>query len=95
MRKSLFAGLAIVALTPTLCFAQASTATGAAAGAATGAVVGGPVGAVVGGVAGAAVTVNVAAADVPPPGVATVMACVPLVVTSLAGSTAVNSVADP
>jgi Protein of unknown function (DUF1236) len=55
MRKSLFAGLAIVALTPTLCFAQASTATGAAAGAATGAVVGGPVGAVVGGVAGATV----------------------------------------
>lgn len=53
MRKSLFAGLAIVALTPTLCFAQAST--GAAEGAATGAAVGGPVGAVVGGVVGGTV----------------------------------------
>jgi hypothetical protein len=56
MRRSLFAtGLAVAVLTPSLCFAQASTATGAAAGAATGAVVGGPVGAVVGGVAGATV----------------------------------------
>jgi hypothetical protein len=56
MRKSLFAtGLAIAVLSPTLCFAQESTATGAAAGAATGAVIGGPVGAIVGGVAGATV----------------------------------------
>jgi hypothetical protein len=56
MRKSLMAtGLMIAVMSPTLCFAQASTATGAAAGAATGAVVGGPVGAVVGGVAGATV----------------------------------------
>jgi hypothetical protein len=53
MRKTLFAGLAIAALTPTLCLAQEGTAAGAAAGAATGAVVGGPVGAIVGGVAGA------------------------------------------
>jgi len=56
MRKSLLAtGIAIAVLSPSVCFAQASTATGAAAGAATGAAVGGPVGAVVGGVAGAAV----------------------------------------
>jgi uncharacterized protein DUF1236 len=53
MRKTLFAGLAIVVLTPTLCFAQAST--GAAEGAATGAAVGGPVGAAVGGVVGGTV----------------------------------------
>jgi Protein of unknown function (DUF1236) len=56
MRKRLFAtGLLIATLTPSLCFAQESTATGAAAGAATGAVVGGPVGAIVGGIAGAAI----------------------------------------
>lgn len=47
--------VAIAVLSPTLCFAQASTATGAVGGAAAGAVVGGPVGAVVGGTVGAAV----------------------------------------
>jgi hypothetical protein len=55
MRKSLFAGLAIAALTPALCIAQEGTATGAAAGAATGAAVGGPIGAIVGGITGAIV----------------------------------------
>jgi hypothetical protein len=40
--------VAIAVLSPTLCFAQASTATGAVGGAAAGAVVGGTVGAAVG-----------------------------------------------
>jgi hypothetical protein len=56
MRKYMLAStVAIAVLSPTLCFAQASTATGAVGGAAAGAVVGGPVGAVVGGTVGAAV----------------------------------------
>jgi Protein of unknown function (DUF1236) len=56
MRKHLLASaVAIVAMAPTLAFAQASTATGAVGGAAAGAIVGGPVGAVVGGTVGAAV----------------------------------------
>ena len=67
MRKSLFAGVAIAALTPALCFAQEGTAAGAAAGAVTGGVIGGPVGAVVGGVVGAAI----GTAAEPPPEVRT------------------------
>ena len=56
MRKYMLAStVAIAVLSPTLCFAQTSTATGAVGGAAAGAVVGGPVGAVVGGTVGAAV----------------------------------------
>lgn len=56
MRTHMLAtAVAIAVLSPTLCFAQASTATGAVGGAAAGAVVGGPVGAVVGGTIGAAV----------------------------------------
>ncbi len=56
MRNHMLAtAVAITVLSPTLCFAQASTATGAVGGAAAGAVVGGPVGAVVGGTVGAAV----------------------------------------
>jgi hypothetical protein len=56
MRNHMLASaVAIAVLSPTLCFAQASTATGAVGGAAAGAVVGGPVGAVVGGTVGAAV----------------------------------------
>jgi hypothetical protein len=55
MRKHLLATVAIVVLSPSLCWAQASTATGAVGGAAAGAVVGGPVGAVIGGTVGAAV----------------------------------------
>src|SRR3954462_15998349 len=56
MRNHMLASaVAIAVLAPTLCFAQASTATGAVGGAAAGAVVGGPVGAVVGGTVGAAV----------------------------------------
>lgn len=54
MRTGLVATAAALAiLTPSLAFAQASTATGAVGGAAVGAVVGGPVGAVVGGAVGA------------------------------------------
>ncbi|MEP9378465.1 DUF1236 domain-containing protein [Aquabacter sp. CN5-332] len=54
MRNRLMATAAVLAvLTPSLAFAQASTATGAVGGAAVGAVVGGPVGAVVGGAVGA------------------------------------------
>ncbi len=56
MKTRLFLSVAAAAiLTPAVCFAQASTATGAVGGAAVGAVVGGPVGAVVGGTVGAAV----------------------------------------
>jgi hypothetical protein len=56
MRNHLIASVfAIAVMSPTLCLAQASTATGAVGGAAAGAVVGGPVGAVVGGTVGAAV----------------------------------------
>jgi hypothetical protein len=56
MRSHMLAtAVAIAVLSPTLCLAQASTATGAVGGAAVGAVVGGPVGAVVGGTVGAAV----------------------------------------
>lgn len=56
MHKHIVAtAFAIAVMSPSLCFAQASTATGAVGGAAAGAVVGGPVGAVVGGTVGAAV----------------------------------------
>lgn len=56
MKHRLFLSVAAAAiLAPAVCFAQASTATGAVGGAAAGAVVGGPVGAVVGGTVGAAV----------------------------------------
>ena len=56
MKSRLFLSVAAAAiLTPAVCFAQASTATGAVGGAAAGAVVGGPVGAVVGGTVGAVV----------------------------------------
>lgn len=56
MKRSLFLSVAVATiLAPAVCFAQASTATGAVGGAAAGAVVGGPVGAVVGGTVGAAV----------------------------------------
>ncbi|MEA2951548.1 MAG: hypothetical protein QOD40_2182 [Alphaproteobacteria bacterium] len=56
MRKHMLAtAVALTVLSPTLCLAQASTATGAVGGAAAGAIVGGPVGAVVGGTVGAAV----------------------------------------
>ena len=56
MRNHMIAtAFAVAVMTPTLCFAQASTATGAVGGAAVGAVVGGPIGAIVGGTVGAAV----------------------------------------
>lgn len=56
MRNVTFAAVTAMAIAaPSLCFAQASTATGAAGGAAAGAAVGGPVGAAVGGVVGATV----------------------------------------
>ena len=63
MRIRLLAAVAAVALSPTLAFAQASTATGAVTGAVVGGVVGGPVGAAVG--AGVGGTVGLAAE---PPG---------------------------
>jgi uncharacterized protein YcfJ len=63
MRIRLLAAIAAVALSPTLAFAQASTATGAVTGAVVGGVVGGPVGAAVG--AGVGGTVGLAAE---PPG---------------------------
>ena len=53
--KLFYSILVAAALTPAVCFAQASTTTGAVGGAVTGAVVGGPVGAVVGGVVGGAI----------------------------------------
>jgi len=54
MRIRLLAATAIIALSPAVAFAQASTVGGAVGGAAVGGVVGGPVGAVVGaGVGGA------------------------------------------
>ncbi|HVV63222.1 MAG TPA: DUF1236 domain-containing protein [Pseudolabrys sp.] len=59
MRIRLLAAVAAVALSPTLAFAQASTATGAVTGAVVGGVVGGPVGAAVG--AGVGGTVGLAA----------------------------------
>jgi len=56
MRNHMIAtAFAVAVMSPTLCFAQASTATGAVGGAAVGAVVGGPIGAIVGGTVGAAV----------------------------------------
>ncbi len=57
MKKILFAGAVLVALTPAGAFAQsdAGAAAGAATGAVGGAIVGGPVGAAVGGVTGAIV----------------------------------------
>src|SRR5581483_9713308 len=56
MRNHILAtAFALAIMSPTLCYAQASTATGAVGGAAAGAVVGGPVGAVIGGTVGAAV----------------------------------------
>jgi hypothetical protein len=56
MNNRLFFSIAVAAIAaPSLCFAQASTATGAVGGAAAGAVVGGPVGAVVGGAVGATI----------------------------------------
>jgi hypothetical protein len=57
MKKILFAGAVLVALTPVGAFAQsdAGAAAGAATGAVGGAIVGGPVGAAVGGVTGAIV----------------------------------------
>lgn len=53
--RFLIAVAAGVVLAPAVCFAQATTTTGAVGGAVTGAVVGGPVGAVVGGVVGGTV----------------------------------------
>ncbi|TCT03176.1 DUF1236 domain-containing protein [Aquabacter spiritensis] len=68
MRNRIVAAAAALAmLTPSLAFAQASTATGAVGGAAVGAVVGGPVGAVVGGAVGA----TMGAAAEPPQAVRT------------------------
>jgi hypothetical protein len=55
MKHRFLLAAAVLAVSPSLAFAQASTATGAVGGAAAGAVVGGPVGAVVGGTVGAAV----------------------------------------
>ncbi|HZS63254.1 MAG TPA: DUF1236 domain-containing protein [Xanthobacteraceae bacterium] len=56
MRNHILAtAFALAIMSPTLCYAQASTATGAVGGAAAGAIVGGPVGAVVGGTVGATV----------------------------------------
>jgi hypothetical protein len=55
MRYQLIVTTVALALSPSVCFAQASTATGAIGGAAAGAVVGGPVGAVVGGAIGGTV----------------------------------------
>jgi hypothetical protein len=55
MKHRLLLAAAVLAVSPSIAFAQASTATGAVGGAAAGAVVGGPVGAVVGGTVGAAV----------------------------------------
>ena len=54
--------VAVLALSPSLAFAQAATIEGANSGAATGGAVGGPVGAAVGGTVGAAVG---AAVDIP------------------------------
>ena len=65
MRHQLIIASLALALSPSVCFAQASTATGAVGGAAAGAIVGGPVGAVVGGTVGAAA----GAAAEPPAGV--------------------------
>jgi Protein of unknown function (DUF1236) len=54
MRIRLLAATAIIALSPAVAFAQASTVGGAVGGAAVGGVVGGPVGAIIGaGVGGA------------------------------------------
>jgi hypothetical protein len=56
MKIRLFVSIAAAAfLAPAVCFAQASTASGAVGGAVAGAVVGGPVGAVVGGVIGGSI----------------------------------------
>jgi hypothetical protein len=55
MNYRLLLAAAVLAVSPSVAFAQASTATGAVGGAAAGAVVGGPVGAVIGGTVGAAV----------------------------------------
>ncbi|MEP7029631.1 MAG: DUF1236 domain-containing protein [Pseudolabrys sp.] len=59
MKIRLLTAVAVLALSPAVAFAQASTAGGAVGGAAVGAVVGGPVGAVVG--AGVGATVGAAA----------------------------------
>jgi hypothetical protein len=67
MRHRLLLTAAVLAVSPSIAFAQASTATGAVGGAAAGAVVGGPVGAVVGGTVGAAA----GSAAEPPAGVRT------------------------
>jgi hypothetical protein len=55
MRLYPIAAAVVLALSPSVCLAQASTTTGAVGGAVTGAIVGGPVGAVVGGIAGGAI----------------------------------------
>jgi hypothetical protein len=55
MRIRLLAATAVLALSPAVAFAQASTVGGAVGGAAVGGVVGGPVGAVVGAGVGGAV----------------------------------------
>lgn len=67
MKHRLLLAAAVLAVSPSIAFAQGSTATGAVGGAAAGAVVGGPVGAVVGGTVGAAV----GSAGEPPPAVRT------------------------
>ncbi len=59
MRIHLLAAAAAIALSPSLAFAQASTATGAVTGAVVGGAVGGPIGAAVG--AGVGGTVGLAA----------------------------------
>lgn len=55
MRYHLLVASFALALSPTVCLAQGSTAAGAASGAIVGGVVGGPVGAIVGGTVGATV----------------------------------------